>query len=90
MKRAFAHIAPHRSLAIIGRESGETHGAGFDPAHAGSKGILLANRAGNDLLEIHPHILEEVLRQIAAVEAHRLVGIVSVIIVPVEQRAGRF
>ena len=44
-------------------------------------------RSGNDFLEVHSDALEEVLGQIAAMEADGLIGIVAVVVVPIEQGA---
>ena len=74
-------------MEVIGREPHVGHGACLDPANAGAKGILLAHRARDDRLKVHHHIVEEVLGQIGAVEAHALVWIVAVIVIPVQQRA---
>src|ERR1035437_3835350 len=85
-ERALAGIAAHDAGRVIGREAGKTHRARLHAAHAGPKGILFPDSAGNDFLEIHAHVLKEVLGQVAAVKADRLVGIVSVVVVPIEYR----
>ncbi len=85
---AFADVAVDGAFQVIGGEAGVAHGAGFHQALTGAVGVFAAHRAGDDLLEIHLHGLEEMLGQIAAVEADGLVGIVAVVVVPIEQRAG--
>src|SRR5207302_1989059 len=86
----FADVTADGSGPVIGGEAGETHGAGLNSSHDSSEGIVLAHGAGDDLLEVHADVLEEVFGKIAAVEANGLVGIVAVIVVPVEQCAGSF
>ncbi len=78
-----------RPVEVIGGEAREAHRASLHAAHAGAEGVLLAHRAGDDGLEVHDDVFKEVLRQIGAVEADALVRIAAVVVVPVEQRAGR-
>ena len=87
---ALADVAIDGAFQIVGGEAREAHRAGLHQAFAGAVGVLAADGAGDDLLEIHLDALEEVLRQVAAVEADGLVGIVAVVVVPVEQGAGSF
>src|ERR1035438_9485133 len=87
---ALSHVAIDAAFQIVGGEAREAHRAGLHQALAGAVGVLAAHRAGDDLLEVHLDALEEVLRKIAAMEADGLVGIVAVVIVPVEQGAWRF
>src|SRR5260370_23968334 len=75
-KRTFADIAANLSLAIIRRNARKTHRAGLHSPHAFAKRIFLAYCPGNDPLEIHAHILEEMLGKIAAVETNGLVGVI--------------
>src|SRR5262245_13084088 len=86
---ALTQIATDDSLAIVSGKARVAHRSGLDPTNAGSKRVLLAYGRRDDLLKIHLHFGEEVLGQVAAVEAHGLVGIVSVVVVPIQQRAGR-
>src|ERR1022692_407113 len=87
---ALADVAIDAAFQIVGGEAREAHRAGLHQALAGAVSVLAAHRAGDDLLEVHLDTLEEVLRQVAAMEAHGLVGIVAVVIVPVEQGARGF
>src|SRR5208283_3587838 len=87
---AFADIAANPAGAIVGGKAREAHRARLHAADAGSEGVFAAHRPGDDFLEIHAHVLEEVLGKVAAMEADGLVGIVAVVVVPVEQGAGRF
>src|SRR5215469_3939785 len=87
---AAAGVSTNRAGRVVRGETRETHRAGFDTADAGAEGVLFANRARDDLLEIHAHVLEKVFRQIAAMEAHRLVGVGTVIVIPIEERTGGF
>src|SRR5882762_8812181 len=87
---SFADIAADFPLTIVRRNASKTHRAGLDSAHAGTKGVFLAYRSSDDLLKIHAHILEKMLGQIAAVKTNGLVGIIRVVVIPVEQRAGSF
>src|SRR5260370_19369369 len=89
-ERTFADIAADFSLAIIRRNAGKTHRAGLHSSYACAKRIFLAYCPGNDILEIHAHILDEMLGKIAAVETNGLVGVIRVVVIPVEQRAGSF
>src|ERR1019366_4687523 len=85
---ALSHVAIDAAFQIVGGEARVAHRAGFHQALAGAVGVLAAHRAGDDLLEVHFDRLEEVLRQVAAVEAYGLVGIVAVVVVPIEQGTG--
>src|SRR5260370_3585511 len=87
---SFADIAADFSFTIIRRDAGKAHRTGLDSSHARSKRVLLTHCSGDDLLEIHAYILEEMLRKIAAVKTDGLVGIIGVVVIPVEQRTGRF
>src|SRR5205807_4141873 len=89
-KISFADVAANFSFTIVGRDADKTHRTGLDSAHAGAKGVFLADSTGDDLLKVHAHILEKMLGKIAAMETNGLVGIVRVIVIPVEQRAGSF
>ena len=89
---ALADVAAHFSCGIVGGEASEAHFFGLDEADAGAECVFFADGAGDDFLEVHFHGAEEVFGQIGAVEADCLVGIGSVIIVPVEEgrwRVGR-
>ncbi len=83
---ARARVAANHAAPIVGGVARKAHRARLHAAHAGAEGVFLAHRAGNDLLVIHPHIFEEVLGQVGAVEADALVGMAAVVVVPVEQR----
>src|ERR1051326_518679 len=85
---AFADITANDPFAVARRETRETHRTRLHQPDAGPVGILLAHRAGDDLLKIHLHAAEEMLGKVAAVEADSLVRILAVIIVPIEQSAG--
>ena len=74
---------------VVGGEPRKTHRRRPSLCPPGAKSVVFADSARNDRLEIHPNILEEMLRQIAAVEADGFVRIFAVIVVPVQQRAGR-
>jgi len=89
-KAAAAGITADFALDVVGGETGEAHGPGLHYAHAGSEGIFLAHGTGDDGLVVHFHVAEEVLWKIAAVETDGLVGVGAVVVVPVEQSAGRF
>jgi len=68
----------------------KTHWASLDSSHARSKRVFLAHGSGNDLLKIHAHIFEKMLGKIAAMKTNSLVGIIRVVVIPVEQSAGSF
>src|SRR6266404_6036187 len=85
----FSGIAANLAGQVIRGEAGVAHGAGFDAAHASPESIFLPHRAGDDRLKIHLHVFKEMLRQIAAVKAHGLIGIAAVVVVPVKQSARR-
>src|SRR5208337_3271339 len=80
-----AGISANHAAAIVSGVARKAHCAGLDAAHTGPKGVLLAHRAGNNLLVVHADILEEVLGQVGAVEADALVGMAAVIVIPVQQ-----
>src|SRR4029077_7399125 len=77
-------IAADFSVDIVSGKPRKAHGTGLDTSNARAKRIRAATRACNYLLEIHLHFFEKVFWQVAAMETHGLVGIVSVIVVPVE------
>src|SRR5258705_12924735 len=89
-KRTFADISTHDSGCVVGGEAGKAHGTRLHSADTRSESIFFSDCPGDDFLEIHADILKEMLGQIAAVKAHCLVGIISIVIVPIEQRAGTF
>src|SRR5580704_487969 len=81
---AWPGIAANDAAAIVGGVPCKGHRSGFHFAHAGAESVLLTHGAGNDLLVVHPDILEEMFGQVGAMEADALVGIAAVIVVPVE------
>src|SRR5579862_2999291 len=83
-ERTLANIPANHSSRVVGREAREAHGTRLHAAYDGAECILFANGSGDDLLEIHSHILKEMLWQIATVKADGLVGIGSVIVIPVK------
>ena len=90
MNSAFADVAADPAVAIVGGEARVGHRRRLHAPDAGAEGVFLAHRAGDDLLEVHADFLEEVLR--AGCEQWKqtaLSGSVAVVVVPVEQRAGR-
>ena len=86
---AFADVAGDFAFAVIGGKPGEAHRAAFHASHDGAEGILFANGSSDDLLEVHAEVLEKMFRQVAAVEAHGFVRIVGIVVVPIQQSAGR-
>src|SRR5580704_2229269 len=86
---ALANISGDFACEVVGGETRETHRAALDAPYAGTESVVLADGAGDDFLKVHADVLEKMFRQVAAVEADGLVGIVRVIIVPVEEGAGR-
>ena len=86
---AFADVAGNFPGEIVGGEAREAHRAALDAAYAGAEGVVLADGARDDFLKVHADILEKMFGQVAAVEADGFVGIVGVIVVPVEEGAGR-
>jgi len=84
-KLSFSHVTAHLALGIVGGETRKAHLFRLDESDARPKGVFFAYSASDDFLEVHPHGPEEVLRQVRAVKAHSLVGIVAIIIVPIQQ-----
>src|ERR1700743_2146042 len=79
-----ADIAGDLSSKGVGRKEREAHRPGLYPAVERSMGVLLADRPGDNLLKVHLHaFVEEMLRQVGAVEADSLIGIVSIVVVPI-------
>src|SRR6266576_5611904 len=72
-KISFADIAADFPFTIVRRDANKTHSAGLDSPHAGAKGVFLPDGSGDDLLEVHAHILEKVLGKIAAMETNGLI-----------------
>src|SRR6185369_11878839 len=87
---SFTHVSANRSVEVIGGEAGIGHCPGFDSADTGAEGVVLTDGSGNDLLEVHAYVAEEVLWKVAAVEADGFVGIVAVVVVPVQKGTGSF
>src|ERR1700674_2405406 len=87
-ERTHADVATNSSRPVIRGKARIAHRAGFNVPHAGAEGIFLANGACNDLLIVHLDITEEMLGQVATVEADRLIRIAAIVIVPVEQGTG--
>src|SRR3954451_25321298 len=86
----FANIPANGSAGVVGGESGEAHSAWLHAPDHSAVGVLFADGARDDLLEVHADLLEEVLGQVAAMKADGLIGIVPVVVVPVEQSARCF
>lgn len=89
-ERTRADVTTNSPQPVIGGKARIAHQAGFNAPHAGAEGIILANRARNDLLIVHLDITEEMFGQVATMEAHRLIRITAIVIIPVEQGTGRF
>src|ERR1035437_8690499 len=89
-ERALADVAANYAGEIVSREARKAHGAGLHRAVERAVGVLLANGARDDELIVHLHaFFEKMLRQVRAVEAHRLIWVLAVVVVPIEQRRGR-
>ena len=86
---ALADVSAHATVQVVGRGAAERDGASLQFAHDRAKRILLAHRPGDDLLEVHFEIFEEILGQVRAVEDHTLIRIVAVVVVPIDDGAGR-
>src|ERR1700733_218250 len=78
---ARATVAANDAVAVIGGVPGIAHSSALDAAYAGTEGIVFADRAGDDLLEVHLDIFEEVFGQVGAVEADALVRMAVVVVV---------
>src|SRR5271155_239927 len=85
-----ADVTANSAGAVIGGKARVAHGAGFNATNTSAESIVLSDGTGNDLLEVHLHITEEMLGQVAAMEADGFVGITAIVIVPIQQSAGRF
>src|SRR5580698_9423109 len=81
----FAAVAAHNFRNIVGRESCKSHLTRLHATDASSAGVFFSNRAGDDLLEVHADLLKTMFGQVAAMEADGFIGIVAVIVVPIEQ-----
>src|SRR6266699_2131316 len=84
-KPAFSDVTAHFPGSIVGGESRKTHPLRLDEPDTCPESIFLAHGACDDFLEIHLHGTEKVLWQVGAVEAHCLVGIRSVVVIPIEE-----
>jgi len=85
---AFAHVRLNDAFLVVGGYSCECERTGRHASDARAERTLFAHRACNDLLVIHLDVAEYGLRQVAAVEQHAFVGIVAVVVIPVEQGSG--
>ena len=56
-----AGVAANVAASIVGRKARKTHRSCLHPTDASAEGVVLAHRAGNDLLKIHAHVLEKCL-----------------------------
>src|SRR6185437_2548434 len=83
------HVATNATAAIVGREARIRHWVCLHLSHDCAVRIFASHRTGYDRLIVHLHVFEESLRQVAAVETDGLVWILSVVVVPVQQRARR-
>lgn len=84
-----AYVAAHAARGIIRGKARERHLPGFDLPDYRAESVFHAHGSGNDCLIVHFCALEEMLRQVAAMEADGFVWIFSVVVIPIEQRAGR-
>src|ERR1700730_7748441 len=89
-KSAASYVSANLPRRIVRRKASKAHCAGLHLADTGTKSIFLANGAGDNRLVIHVHFLKEMLRQVAAMEAHGLVRMIAVVVVPIKQGAGSF
>src|SRR6478736_1045471 len=85
-KPAMPNIAAHLPGSIVSRKARKAHLLRLDQSDHGAVSILFTYGPSDDFLEVHLERTEEVLRQICAVEAHRLVRIAAIIVVPIKQR----
>src|SRR6202020_1893886 len=73
---ALADITGDLTRKVVGRETREAHRPGLYRAVQRSMRIILADGPRDDLLEIHLNaLIEEMLRQVGAVEAYSLVRV---------------
>ena len=86
---ALAYVAAHPAGCVVGGEAGKAHFFRLDQSHAGAESVFFAHGTGDDFLEIHFHGTEKVLGKIRAMEADRLIGISSVVVIPVQKRGWR-
>src|SRR5271154_1097315 len=85
-----ADVAADSAGAVVGGKACVAHGAGLNATNTSPESIVLSDGTGNDFLEVHFDVTEEMLGQVAAVEADVFVGIATVVIVPIQQGTGRF
>src|SRR5271154_5765396 len=83
-------VTANSAGAVVGGKACVAHGAGLNATNTSPESIVLSDGTGNDFLEVHFDVTEEMLGQVAAVEADGFVGIATVVIVPIQQGAGRF
>src|SRR5712672_3498424 len=80
-KSSATGVATDVSVNIIRGKSGKAHGAGLDTSNTGAKRIFLADSAGDDFLEIHLHVFEEMFGQVAAMKTNSLVRINAIVVI---------
>src|ERR1700760_4951405 len=66
---AFADVAADLAIEVVGGVAEVAHGSGFHSSDTSPEGVFFANGSGDDFLEVHLDVGEEVLRQVGAVEA---------------------
>src|SRR5271170_3654133 len=54
-------VTANSAGAVIGGKARVAHGAGFNATNTSAESIVLSDSAGNDLLEVHFDITEEML-----------------------------
>ena len=86
---ALADVAADRAHRVVGHDAAEGERLALIRPTTVPNVFSRPDRAGDDRLVVHLRDLGEHLRrQVAAVEDDRLVGIVLVVVVPVDERAG--
>src|SRR6266550_4485311 len=82
---AVADVASYPPGSVIGREAGKAHLLRLNKSNTRTESVFFTHGAGDNFLEVHFDGTEEVLRKIRAMEAHRLIGIRSVVVIPVKK-----
>jgi len=85
---AFAGVSADGTVEIVGADSQEGHRTRRDISDDGSVGVIFSDGPGDDVLESHFGGSEEALGEIAAMEHDGAIGIVAVVVIPVEQGRG--
>jgi len=84
---ALSNVAGYQPRRVVGGSSAEGRFCGFDSSGDSPEGVFFSDGAGDDFLVIHFFVSQERYRNVAAVKKDAFVGVVGIVVVPVEDSA---